>query len=80
VQRGQASRSTLTVSHSTFADNTATNDGGGIDNFGTATVSGSTFTENTAGSGNGGLNNERIGLLTQFDNQFINDRSPDVFH
>jgi hypothetical protein len=80
VMRGQAFRSTLTVSHSTFADNTATNDGGGIDNFGTATVSGSTFTENTAGSGNGGLNNERIGLLTQFDNQFINDLPPDVFH
>jgi hypothetical protein len=42
-------------------------------------VSGSTFTENTAGSGNGGLNNEPGGLLTQFDNQFINDLPPDVF-
>jgi hypothetical protein len=42
-------------------------------------VSGSTFTENSAGSSNGGLNNEPGGLLTQFDNQLINDLPPDVF-
>ena len=42
-------------------------------------MSGSTFTGNTAGSGNGGLNNELGGLLTQFDNRFINDQPPDVF-
>ena len=42
-------------------------------------MSGSTFTGNTAGSGNGGLNNEPGGLLTQFDNQFIDDQPPDVF-
>jgi hypothetical protein len=71
--------STLTVSDSTFAGNTASNHGGGIDNFGTATVSDSTFTGNSAGSGNGGLNNEPGGLLTQSDNQFINDQAPDVF-
>ena len=40
-------------------------------------MSGSTFTGNTAGSGNGGLNNETGGLLTQFDNQFIDDQPPD---
>ena len=42
-------------------------------------MTGSTFRRNTAGSGNGGLNNESGGLLTQFDNQFINDLPPDVF-
>src|SRR5262249_35960418 len=79
VIRGQVFPSTLTVSDSTFAGNTATNHGGGLDNFGTATVSDSAFTGNTAGSGNGGLNNEPGGLLTQFDNQFINDLPPDIF-
>jgi hypothetical protein len=42
-------------------------------------VSGSIFTGNMAGSGNGALNNEPGGLLTQFDNRFINDQPPDVF-
>jgi predicted outer membrane repeat protein len=70
---------TLTVGDSTFTGNSATNHGGGIDNFATATVGGSTFAGNTAGSGNGGLNNEPGGLLTQFDNLFINDQLPDVF-
>ena len=42
-------------------------------------MSGSTFTGNTAGSGNGGLNNEPGGLLTQFDNRFLDDQPPDVF-
>jgi hypothetical protein len=70
---------TTTVSDSTFTSNTAGISGGGIDNSGTATVAGSTFTANTAGSGNGGLNNEPGGLLTQFDNQFIDDQPPDVF-
>ena len=72
-------RGKLTVSDSTFTGNTATNHGGGIDNFGTATVSDSTFTGNSAGSGNGGLNNEPLGLLTQFDNRFVDDQAPDVF-
>ena len=72
-------RGTLTVSGSTFTSNTASLHGGGLDNSGTATVSGSTFTGNTASSGNGGLNNEPGGLLTQFDNQFIDDQPPDVF-
>ena len=67
-----------TVRGSTFTGNTALQSGG-IDNFGTATVSGSTFTRNTAGSGNVGLNNEPGGLLTQSDNEFINDQPPDVF-
>ena len=67
------------MSDSTFTGNSASLHGGGIDNSGTATVSGSTFTGNTAGSGNGGLNNEPGGLLTQFDNQFIDDQPPDVF-
>ena len=79
VLGGVRLRGTLTVSDSTFTDNSAGVAGGGIDNGGTATVSGSTFTGNTAGSGNGGLANEPGGLLTQFDNQFINDQSPDVF-
>jgi hypothetical protein len=69
---------TLTVSHSSFTSNGATV-GGGIDNRGTATVTGSTFRRNTAGSGNGGLNNETGGLLTQFDNRFLDDQPPDVF-
>jgi hypothetical protein len=73
------SRAMLRVSDCTFTGNTAGLRGGGIDNFGTATVSGSTFTGNTAGSGNGGLNNEPGALLTQFDNQFINDLPPEVF-
>jgi hypothetical protein len=76
---GIGNRGTLTVGGSTFAGNTATVHGGGIDNFATATVIGSTFTANSAGSGNGGLNNEPGALLTQFDNQFINDQPPDVF-
>jgi hypothetical protein len=76
---GISNRGTVTVTDSTFTGNTATVHGGGIDNFGTATVSDSTFTENTAGSGNGGLNNEPGGVLTQSDNQFINDLPPDVF-
>jgi hypothetical protein len=69
----------LTVSDSTFAVNTAGQQGGGIDNLGTAAVRGSTFVGNSAGSGNGGLNNEPGGLLTQSDNQFINDLPPDIF-
>jgi len=69
---------TLTVSGSTFTENTAVT-GGGIDNVVTATVSGSTFTRNTATSGNGGLANGPRGLLTQFDNQFVNDLAADVF-
>jgi hypothetical protein len=70
----------LTVSDSVFSGNSATF-GGGLENEsgGTATVIGSTFTGNSAGSGNGGLNNEPGGLLTQFDNQFLNDLPPDVF-
>jgi hypothetical protein len=71
---------TLTVRDSNFTDNSATVHGGGIDNFFvTATVTGSTFRRNTAGSGNGGLNNEPGGLLTQFDNRFLDDLPPDVF-
>jgi hypothetical protein len=42
-------------------------------------VSGSTFRRNTAGSDNGGLNNEPGALLTQFDNRFFDDRTPDIF-
>ena len=49
------------------------------DNSSTATVRDSTFTGNSASFGNGVLNNELGGLLTQFDNQFINDLPPDVF-
>ena len=64
---------------STFTGNSVTVHGGGIDNFATAEVTGSTFRGNTAGSGNGGLNNGPGGLLTQFDNRFIDDQSPDVF-
>jgi hypothetical protein len=70
---------TLTVSDSTFTGNSAGNSGGGVDNFGTATVSGSTFRRNTAAFGNGGLNNEPGGLLTQFDNRFLDDQRLDVF-
>ena len=36
------------MSGSTFTSNSASIDGGGLDNFGTATVSGSTFTSNSA--------------------------------
>ena len=64
---------------STFAGNTATVHGGGIDNFRTAAVTGSTFTGNTAASGNGGLNNEPGGVLTQSDNRFVDDLPPDAF-
>src|SRR5262249_34693851 len=69
----------MMVTHSTFSGNSATNHGGGIDNSGTATVTGNMFTRNSAGSGNGGLNNEPGGLLTQFDNQFMDDQLSDVF-
>jgi len=73
-------RGTATVIGSTFTDNSATIHGGGIDNFGgTMTVSSSTFRRNTATSGNGGLNNDARGLLTQFDNRFIDDQAPDIF-
>jgi hypothetical protein len=71
---------TVRISGLTIAGgNAGSENGGGIDNFGTATVSDSTFTSNTAGSGNGGLNNQPGGLLTQFDNRFLNDLPPDVF-
>jgi hypothetical protein len=80
------SGATATVRDSVFTGNSAAGtfphgDGGGLANEagGTVTVTGSTFTGNTAGSGNGGLNNEPGALLTQFDNQFINDLPPDVF-
>jgi hypothetical protein len=55
--------------------------GGGLANNDSspATVSGSTFTGNTASSGNSGLNDEPGGLLTQFDNQFIDGLPPGVF-
>ena len=69
----------VTVSDSTFTNNSASTRGGGLDNLGTATVSGSTFAGNTAGSGNGGLNNEPGALLTQFDNRFLDDQPPDLF-
>jgi hypothetical protein len=69
----------LNVSDSTFTRNAAVVAGGGIDNSGTVTVSGNTFRRNSAGSGNGGLSKETGGLLTQFDNQFVNDQLPDVF-
>ena len=72
-------RGTLTVSGSTFTGNSASITAAASTTFGTATVSGSTFTGNSAGSGNGGLNNEPGGLLTQFDNRFIDDQPPDVF-
>jgi hypothetical protein len=62
--------------NNTFSGNSATVHGVGIDNFATATVRDSTFTANSAGSGNGGLDNEPGALLTQFDNQFINDLHP----
>jgi hypothetical protein len=42
-------------------------------------VRGSTFTRDTAGPGNGGLDNQPGGLLTQFDNRFLDDQPPDVF-
>jgi hypothetical protein len=70
---------TATMTGSTFTANSAGLSGGGIDNAGTATVSDSNFRRNIAGSGNGGLNNEPSGLLTQFDNQLINDLPPDIF-
>jgi hypothetical protein len=70
----------VSISGLTIAGGNAGSDnGGGLENAGTATVSGSTFTSNAASSGNGGLNIELGGLLTQFDNQFINDQPPDVF-
>jgi len=76
---GVFSVGTATVSDTTFTTNSALTGGGGLENIGTATVSGSTFTGNTAGSGNGGLNNEPGGVLTQFDNRFLDDLPPDVF-
>ena len=45
------------MSGSTFTSNSASLDGGGLDNFGTATVSGSTFTGNSASNDGGGLFN-----------------------
>jgi hypothetical protein len=69
----------VTVSDTAFTDNTASNHGGRLDNFGAATVTGSKFTANTAGSGNGTLNTEPGGLLTQSDNRFVDDLPPDVF-
>ena len=47
-------RATVTVSGSTFTGNSASTNGGGLDNAGgTATVSGSTFTGNSASNGGG---------------------------
>ena len=50
-------RGTVAVSGSTFTGNSASNDGGAIDNFGTAAVTDSTFTDNTAGHNGGGIFN-----------------------
>jgi hypothetical protein len=69
---------TVTVSGCTFTSNSVSLHGDGIDNVGVAAVSGCTFTSNSASSSIGGLNNETGGVLTQFDNQFINDQPPDV--
>jgi len=47
---------TLTVSNSTFSNNSAAfGDGGGIDNYGTLTVSNTTFSNNAANSGGGSI-------------------------
>ena len=69
---------TLTARDITFAGNSATNQGGGIDDLGAAGVGGSTFTGDTPGYGIGGLKKEPGGLLTPFDNPFIDDQDLDV--
>ena len=44
---------TLTITNSTFANNTSPNRGGAIANYGTLTVANSTFSANIANNGNG---------------------------
>jgi hypothetical protein len=68
---------TVTISNSTFADNTASNGiGGGLYNDGgTVTISNSTFADNTASGSNGiggGLVNER-GTVTISNSAFANN-------
>ena len=59
------------MSGSTFTSNSASVDGGGLDNGGTATVSGSTFTSNSAIVGGGGLHNG--GTATVSDSTFTSN-------
>ncbi|RPI99666.1 MAG: CSLREA domain-containing protein, partial [Chloroflexi bacterium] len=54
---GVSNAGTLTVSHSAFSGNSATNRGGGIRNNGTAAVSYSTFSGNSTFHGGGGIRN-----------------------
>ncbi|MCQ3936571.1 MAG: hypothetical protein DPW18_05935 [Chloroflexi bacterium] len=58
---------TLTVTNSTFSNNSALN-GGGISNFGTLTVTNGTFSGNSAGDNGGGIFNR--GTLTVTDSTF----------
>ncbi len=48
---------TMTITHSTFSNNQATNNGGGLWNGGTLTITGSTFSGNSTTNDGGGINN-----------------------
>jgi hypothetical protein len=68
---------TLTVTNSTFSNNSATFDGGGILNSGTLTITNSTFSNNSAGDTGGGIANG--GTLTLTNSTFANNSASSDF-
>jgi predicted outer membrane repeat protein len=61
---------TLTVTDSTFSDNSANFNGAGIYNNGTLTVTNSTFSDNSAYTSGGGIYNTGTGTLTVTNSTF----------
>jgi hypothetical protein len=64
---------TVSISNSTFANNSTLIGGGGLQNFGgTVSISNSTFANNSAGFGGGGLDNE-FGTVSISNSTFANN-------
>jgi hypothetical protein len=64
---------TVTISNSTFANNSAFN-GGGLYNAGTTTISNSTFANNSASNAGGGLFNDSMTTIS--NSTFANNSAP----
>ena len=68
---GLNSDGTLTITHSTFLNNSSTGSGGGVSNGGTATITNSAFSNNSAAGDGGGVFNS--GTLTIANSAFSNN-------
>jgi len=68
---GLNSDGTLTITHSTFLNNSSTGSGGGVFNGGTATITNSAFSNNSAAGDGGGVFNS--GTLTIANSAFSNN-------